>query len=303
MLFSAEHTVDITRARLQKLNHPTCRQKTVSVDVLRLDEIHPVVSGNKWFKLKYHLAEAINNNKKGILTFGGAWSNHLHAAAYLCRECSIQSVGIIRGEEPKQLSQTLRDIKALGMQLRFTSRDEYAKLTSDEEFDEPGYQVVPEGGRSGNGVKGAAEIADLIPLNNYNYIVCATGTATMMAGLAKASLPGQTIIGISSLKIADRQHNDLVDLVKKYDEKSNAQIIYDYHFGGYGKSNPDLIAFMNDLFVEHQIPTDLIYTCKLLFGTLDLVSKDFFPHGSNICVIHSGGLQGNRSVPAGTLKY
>jgi 1-aminocyclopropane-1-carboxylate deaminase len=303
MFFSAEHIVDVTKARLQKLNHPICAQHNVATDVLRLDEIHTVISGNKWFKLKYHLTEAISKNKKGILTFGGAWSNHLHATAYLCKECSLESIGIIRGEEPKQLSQTLIDLKELGMQLRFTSRNEYAVLTSNEQYEEPGYHVVPEGGRSLNGVKGAAEIADLIPPNEYDYIMCSAGTATMMAGLAKASLPGQKVIGISILKMANQENNDLINLVRKYDTGNAAQIIYDYHFGGYGKSSPELIEFMNRLFIEHDLPTDLVYTSKLLFGTLDLIGKNFFPQGSNICIIHSGGLQGNRSIPPGVLKY
>lgn len=292
------------------------------IDVLRLDLIHPVISGNKWFKLKYHIQEAISQNKKGILTFGGAWSNHLVATALACRQANLESLGIIRGEKPAKLSATLQEVQDYGMQLQFVSREAYsneAAIIPGLQQQHPDFFIVPQGGQSHLGVLGAAEMLQLAPIESYSHISCATGTGTMLAGLVHAALPHQQIIGICTLKMPDGDNNSLNTFVKPYAAAqaplpaSSARrrrggfkkytVFYDYHFGGYARKTGELLHFMNSIYQKHELPTDFVYTGKLLFGLMHLVQNDHFQPGSRILMVHSGGLQGNRSLPAGTLTF
>jgi D-cysteine desulfhydrase len=277
----------------------------VTVEVLRLDRIHPVISGNKWFKLKYHLQEAVQHNKKGILTFGGAWSNHLVATALACQQAGLASIGIIRGEQPAALSATLQEVQDYNMQLRFISRTAYsheAALLPELQSAYPDYYIVPQGGQSHLGVLGAAEILQLTQIKSYSHVSCATGTGTMLAGLVHAALPHQQVIGICSLKMPADDDNSLNSFVKPYAaNEKHFTIFYDYHFGGYARKTGELIRFMNTIYQEHELPTDFVYTGKLLFGIIQLVQTRYFQSGSRILIVHSGGLQGNRSLPEGTL--
>lgn len=296
------------------------------IAILRLDRIHPVISGNKWFKLKYHLQAAIQQNKKGILTFGGAWSNHLVATALACRQAGLNSIGIIRGEQPAKLSATLQEVLEYGMELRFISREAYSNETAiipGLQQQHPDFFIVPQGGQSHLGVLGAAEILQLAePIKSYSHISCATGTGTMLAGLVHAALPHQQIIGICTLKMPDGDNNSLNTFVKPYAAaplpisplKGGGEflidrpvkkytIFYDYHFGGYARKTGELLHFMNSIYQKHELPTDFVYTGKLLFGLMHLVQNDYFEPGSRILMVHSGGLQGNRSLPAGTLTF
>lgn len=274
--------------------------------MLRLDLIHPVVSGNKWFKLKYHLQQALQEKRKGIITFGGAFSNHLVAAAWAAKEAGLSSIGVIRGEEPKIFSPALNDMQRYDMQLRFVSRqaftDEQKLATSlREEF--PGHFIIPQGGQSDYGVRGAAEILQLVSLPRYSHIACAIGTGTMMAGIVKESLPHQEVIGISSLKTENPKNNSISPFIEKYSSKKNWKIFFEYHFGGYAKHSPGLIRFMNEWYDKNHIPTDFVYTAKLFFAINELVGRDYFSTGSKILLVHSGGLQGNRSLAPGTLTF
>lgn len=290
------------------------------IDVLRLDLIHPVISGNKWFKLKYHIQEAISQNKKGILTFGGAWSNHLVATALACRQANLESIGIIRGEKPAKLSSTLQEVQDYGMQLQFVSREAYsneAAIIPGLQQQHPDFFIVPQGGQSHLGVLGAAEMLQLAPIESYSHISCATGTGTMLAGLVHAALPHQQIIGICTLKMPDGDNNSLNTFVKPYAAAQaplpaasrrrggfkKYTVFYDYHFGGYARKTGELLHFMNSIYQKHELPTDFVYTGKLLFGLMHLVQNDHFQPGSRILMVHSGGLQGNRSLPAGTLTF
>lgn len=284
--------VDLSKAIIHPLPDERLQKQGITMEVLRLDRIHPVVSGNKWFKLKYHLQEAIQQHKKGIITFGGAWSNHLVATAFACQQAGLACMGIVRGEELP--TATLQDARRYGMQLQFVPRHyQYEQEHTD-------YLVVPMGGQNNLGVAGAAEILQTIDRSSYTHIACAMGTGTMMAGLVKASDPHQQVLGISSLKLP-AGNNTLHDLVVQ--QGTNFNICYDYHFGGYARKTNELISFMNDLYTRHQLPTDFVYTGKLLFGLFHLASKGYFGGGSRILVIHSGGLQGNRSLPPGTLTF
>ena len=275
---------------------------SVQLDVLRLDKIHPVVSGNKWFKLKYYLQQAADNEYNCIATFGGAFSNHILAAAYACNREGIKCTGFIRGERPQYYSDTLLEAQALNMQLEFVSRTAFADKQSVVQAN-PGMYFIPEGGYGKTGARGAAEIMQLVRgLSSYNYIVCATGTGTMLAGIANAALPNQQCIGISVLKNDLSRKNETLALVEEQ-AAGLIRIMHDYHFGGYAKYTPELIEFMNAQWQEHNLPLDFVYTAKALYGVYDMAAKNYFPSHSKILFVHSGGLQGNRSFKKGTLLF
>ena len=289
--------VDLSKAVIQSLPDEAAHTHHIIIDVLRLDRIHPIISGNKWFKLKYHLQDAMQQGKKGIVTFGGAWSNHLVATAFACRQAGLHATGIVRGEEPAQLSATLQDAKEYGMQLQFVSRTAFMDQQQGDDY------IIPMGGQSHYGIQGAAEILSLVSYEHYTHIACAAGTGTMLAGLVQAALPHQQVIGISSLKMTAGVDNTLHRFVTQQTGKDNFKLFFDYHFGGYARKTHALIQFMNDLYEQYALPTDFVYTGKLLFGIKQLLSTNYFAPGSRILVVHSGGLQGNRSLPAGTLTF
>jgi 1-aminocyclopropane-1-carboxylate deaminase len=275
-----------------------------TVDVLRLDEIHPVVSGNKWFKLKNYLQDAVEGNKKAILTFGGPYSNHIVATAAASQYSNLKSIGIIRGERPKNLSHTLQQALSYKMELYFISRSDYkAKsipVKALANLHPGGIYIVDEGGYGKLGMTGAMEILQELNNNDYTHILAAVGTGTMLSGLIAAAHPGQSIIGIPVLKddSIEIKINTLLP-----GEKQDFQLLYDYHFGGYAKTSPELIQFMNKWYQQTGIPTDFVYTGKLFYAANDLLKKDFFSKESKILIIHSGGLQGNLSLPKGTLIF
>ena len=298
--------IDTDRVVLQSLALPAAGSRNIRIDVLRLDLLHPVISGNKWFKLKYHLQKAKQLQKKGILSFGGAWSNHLVATAASAQLAGLSAIGIVRGEAPPQLSPTLLDAQHYGMHLQFIPRTQYADertIVNGMTEKYPEYLVVPAGGQSDLGVRGAAEILSLVSKNDYTHIAAAAGTGTMLAGLLHTSQPDQVVLGFSSLKISDPDNNTLISFVRQYSDHAGLQMIYQYHFGGYARMNDTLLNFMNDLYEQYQLPTDLVYTGKLFYGISDLVANNFFPMNSRLLVVHSGGLQGNRSVKPGILRF
>lgn len=298
--------IDISKAVIQPLHDAALSSYGIAADVLRLDAIHPVVSGNKWFKLKYHLQQAIAANRKGLVTFGGAWSNHLVATAYACRQSSLPCIGIVRGEAPPVPSVTLQDATSYGMQLRFVSRKTFAsqeQLHHALQAEYPDHLIVPQGGQSAYGVQGAAEILQLVSPYRYSHILCAAGTGTMLAGLVQASLPHQHVIGISVLKLPEAESNSIVEWVKQNTQKRNFSVLLHYHFGGYARSKEELIRLMNEVYQKHQVPTDFVYTGKLFAAFADLARQQYFPRGSHVLLVHSGGLQGNRSLAPGILTF
>jgi 1-aminocyclopropane-1-carboxylate deaminase/D-cysteine desulfhydrase-like pyridoxal-dependent ACC family enzyme len=269
-------------------------QFKISVDVVRLDKIHPVVSGNKWFKLKYYLQQAQDQNA-AVATFGGAFSNHIVATAYSCHQLKIKCAGFIRGEEPELYSPALTDAKAWNMQLHFMSRKGYRDKQSVIAAN-PSLFFIPEGGYGMEGAKGAAEIADLVPeFLKYRYIVGAVGTGTMMAGMANASLAHQQCVGISVMKNNYSLREETLALIHE-NARQRFSLHHDYHFGGYAKYTEGLIVFINKMWRENQLPLDFVYTAKALYAVYDLASKNYFEPSSKILFIHSGGLQGNRSL-------
>lgn len=255
---------------------------------------HAFISGNKLNKLKYNIEEAKKQKKKILLTFGGAFSNHIAAVAAVGKEFGFETIGVIRGEELKAKineNPTLSFANNLGMQFEFVSREAYRNKTDDdfienlkEQFGD--FYLIPEGGTNSLAVKGCEEILtkeDVV----YDYICCPVGTGGTIAGIINASFQHQKILGFPALK-----GDFLQEEITKFTTKTNWQLIADYHFGGYAKVNADLIRFINTFKKDNNIPLDPVYTGKMLFAIHDLIGKGFFPKHAKILVIHTGGLQG-----------
>jgi 1-aminocyclopropane-1-carboxylate deaminase len=300
--------IDPTLTKPDKLDLPELRRHGLAIDVLRLDKIHPVISGNKWFKLKEHLQIACAGNFRRIVTFGGAWSNHIVATAYAARSAGFGATGIIRGEEHAYSSDALQAAAGYGMNLQFISRKEYGRRDEPDFLerlaaDFPDAYIIPEGGAGHPGIKGSGEIGQWIEMSRYSHIVCAIGTGTMFLGLASASLPGQNTIGIPVLKGLRNFLSGCEKWLPDPAKLARCSIRDDYHFGGYARKSEALLDFMRRFHTNTGIPTDFVYTGKLCYAALDMVDKGFFPRGSQILLIHSGGLQGNRSLPEGVLNF
>ncbi|WP_347456576.1 pyridoxal-phosphate dependent enzyme [Acinetobacter thermotolerans] len=277
----------------QKIIDQTVIIHGIPVTIRRLELVHPQISGNKFFKLKYNFLEARRLGYQKLLTFGGAYSNHIAATAFAAHQFGFASVGIIRGEElkDKPLNPTLQIAQDFGMQLHFVSREEYRHKQKPEFLAElqqqfPDHYVIPEGGTNSLAIQGCKEI--LKPTDaEFDVICCAVGTGGTITGLIKVSQGHQQILGFSALK-----GSFLNEDVAKLTSKRNWQIIDDYCCGGYAKTTPELIQFIQDFEAEHGIPLEQVYTGKMLLGLTDLIQKGHFPVGSKILVIHTGGLQG-----------
>ena len=276
------------------------KNSSISITVKREDLIHPFISGNKYRKLKYNIEEAKRVNAASLLTFGGAFSNHIAAVAYAGKEYGLKTIGIIRGEElglKPDLNPTLKFAETCGMNLKFVSREDYRKK-ADTNFidglrsDLGDFYLLPEGGTNDLAVKGCEEILQPDDFN-FNYVCCAVGTGGTISGLINASKIHQKILGFPALK-GDFLQGD----IRKFANQENWKLITDYHFGGYGKIKPELISFINKFKADYNIPLDPIYTGKMMFGLFDLIEKGFFPKDSQILVIHTGGLQGITGVNA-----
>ncbi len=293
--------ISIGKITIDKISLPGSEENNISLSVLRLDKIHPVVSGNKWFKLRYYIDEALFLGKKTIVTFGGAWSNHIIATAAACKMQGLSSIGIIRGEKPAILSATLLDANRMGMTLHFISRKDYTEKTIPPGFSKEEYYFINEGGYGKTGAGGAATITQHFKQEDYTHICCAVGTGTMMAGLINSGLPHQKFTGISVMK-----NNTALDAAIRsllHDRNRPFDLLHDYHFGGYAKTNVALIHFMNEFYTRSGIPSDIVYTGKLFYAAADLVRKNYFPPASRVLLIHSGGLQGNASLHKNTLIF
>ncbi|MDO5968424.1 pyridoxal-phosphate dependent enzyme [Flavivirga aquimarina] len=292
MIFKFGHSIN------QQINLPD--NKGVELFIKREDEIHPFISGNKYRKLKYNLLEAKKEGFKTLLTFGGAFSNHIAAVASAGNLLGFKTIGVIRGEELEDKifdNDTLSFAKQNGMQFKFVSRDAYRDKTSEtflkmlkETFDD--FYLIPEGGTNALAIKGCEEIlteADSV----YDYICCAVGTGGTISGLINCLKPGQQVLGFPALK-GDFLQQD----ISKFATNTCWGLITDYHFGGYAKINEELVAFINQFKKLNNIPLDPVYTGKMMFGILDLIDKGYFKKDSKILAIHTGGLQGIKGMNA-----
>jgi 1-aminocyclopropane-1-carboxylate deaminase len=296
-------TNDIT---IDVLHHPLFEKKNIQVSVLRLDKIHPLVSGNKLYKLHFFLQNALQSSHKTIVTFGGAYSNHLVATAYACNALGLKSIGIVRGEKTNPLNHTLQKCVDNNMQLHFIDRSTYALLYADTNFLKTTFgdaEIIAEGGYNPLGAKGAAMIMNEVEENNFTHIVCPVGTATTIAGLLLSAKPHQTVVGIQVLKGVTDTEKRIHYLTGQSQLTQQLKLIEEYHFGGYAKKTAPLISFMNTIWQQHHLPTDFVYTAKMFYALLQQIEMDDFIEGSNIICIHTGGLQGNLSLAKNTLLY
>ncbi len=263
--------------------------------MLRLDTIDLYAGGNKLFKLKYNLEEAQKQDFKKILTFGGAWSNHLAAAAFMNND-PLPIIAVVRGEEPKAYSDTLKYCEEKGVELHFVSRSDYRNKTNENFIQElknkfGEFYLLPEGGSNALAVKGCKEISNYIPID-FDYVCTPVGSGGTIAGITSALKPYQQALGFSVLKGADYLYDEVRNLINDT-EKTNFKIVTDYHFGGYAKTNTELLSFKSNFEKEFNIPLDYVYTAKMMFGIFDMIKNDSFKEDSTIVVIHTGGLQGN----------
>lgn len=278
----------------------------VAFAVARLDQIHPALSGNKLFKLWYYLEQYRLGSYKGILTFGGAYSNHLLATAYAARALGIPCVGIVRGETPRVPGPTLEDCARWGMELRYVSREEYRGMTAGAAAHGApagpgGYLVIPEGGSGETGIRGAALILPKIEdIATFTHIVCAVGTGTTLQGLDRGLLPGQYALGIPVIGVPPAEQGPYLDSLGCSPQTT---VHFGYAFGGYGRRTEELIGFMRSFYAMEGVPTDFVYTAKAAFALRDLATQGYFGTGSRVLLLHTGGLQGNRSLPAGLFEY
>ena len=280
---------------------------TIESSILRLDKLHPIVSGNKWFKLRYYIEDALAHNASTIASFGGPYSNHLVALAYAAKENNIKSIGYVRATKEDAITPSLKEAQAYGMQLEFMGRTHFQTIKNDllktnqhSSIDNYSSYFIDEGGYGTIGAKGAATILNE-HCKDYTTIIAAVGTGTMLAGLINAAEAHQDIIGIPVLKNEASIESEIKNLLK--DNNKPFTLLHSFHQGGYAKTNPALFDFMNQLWTLEKIPTDIVYTGKLLWAVDSLLKDNYFKEGSKILVIHSGGLQGNRSLPTGTLLY
>lgn len=270
----------------------------ITLHIKREDLIHPFISGNKFRKLKYNLLKAKEDKKTKLLTFGGAFSNHIAAVAYSGKKNNFETIGIIRGNElESQIHEnpTLKFAQECGMKFHFVTREEYKNKTANTFIEKlkdnfGDFYLIPEGGANLLAVKGCEEILTLHDMQ-YSHLCCSIGTAGTISGLINSSNRNQKIIGFPSLK-----GDFLSEDIRKFAKNTNWELINDYHFGGYGKINEELVSFINDFFHQTKIPLDPIYTGKMMYGILDLIKKGYFPNGSKILAIHTGGLQGIKGM-------
>jgi 1-aminocyclopropane-1-carboxylate deaminase len=289
--------IDESLVIIHPLNRDWYQNKVSELDMLRLDKLHPVVSGNKWYKLRLNMKHAIEAGYKTIITPGGGYSNHLVAAAFAAKMFGIKAIGVVRGKYDK-LTPTLETCRSYGMELIFVTQEDYknrhepkwaSKLVSH--FDE--IFMIPEGGANEWGRTGAGLITRFIN-ESYTHIAVSVGTGTTLIGLRNKLVNNQQLLGFAPMKEGAYLKTYIKEHVKK---AANSWQLYDkWHFGGFGKWNAELIDFMKDFYAENNIPLDVVYTSKMMFGIREMLAADLFAKEDKILCIHTGGLQGNISV-------
>jgi 1-aminocyclopropane-1-carboxylate deaminase len=285
---------------IQELTSDLLSKQRVRLLIKREDLNHPSVSGNKWWKLKYNLEEAMHLGHETLLTFGGAYSNHIFATAAAGKELRLKTIGIIRGEETLPLNHTLAFAESCGMKLHYVSREAYRKKSEPDfikqlhnQFGD--FYLIPEGGTNELAVKGCAEFATQLNQEvDFDYVCLPVGTGGTMAGIISGIRPSAEVIGFSVLKGGEFLREEITVLLQNFSEQDYGkwQMETSYHQGGYGKSTPALNDFIAQMKREHDLPLDFVYTAKMVMGVFDLISKGRFERGSTILLLHTGGLQG-----------
>ena len=282
----------------QQIQHPLLEQQQVALWIKREDLLHPIISGNKFRKLKYNIKDALALGQKTILTFGGAYSNHIVATACAAKEAGLKAIGVIRGEELKEkwkTNPTLVQAASYGMQFLFVTREAYRLKTEADyilklknEFGD--FYHIPEGGTNALAVKGCEEILTEED-KQFDIITCAVGTGGTVAGLINSSTKNQKVLAYPALK-----GDFLKAEIDKFAINDQWQLVTDYHFGGYAKVTESLVRFINEFKRDTGIPLDPIYTGKMLFGLWQSIAQGSFAKGTKILAIHTGGLQGIKGM-------
>lgn len=268
--------------------------------IARLDKIHPVVSGNKLYKLKHFIAATLAGKKKGLITMGGAWSNHLAATAVAAADHGIESIGLVRGEINDPNNAVLEICRANGMKLIAIERDQFTENSSQIKAmlsSYPHFYFIPMGGNDSLGEKGCTEILSSIPhAETYTHIFCAIGTGTTFRGIAASAAAEQTVIGVPVLKIQKSEEAAFIQLHTQATGDCTKQVLFGYARKGYGRSDEALLSFIQAFYQKTGIPTDMVYTGKLMMALNELLKNNLLPENSRALVIHTGGLLGNRSL-------
>ena len=294
---------------LEEVKDPLLNERKISLLIKREDLNHRDLSGNKWHKLKYNLQEARKQGKNTLLTFGGAYSNHIYATAAAGKIFNLKTIGIIRGEEHLPLNPTLSFAKDNGMKLYYLDRTSYKQKNSPEIINQlqekfGSFYLLPEGGTNEFAVKGCSEIISKINID-FNYVCCPCGTGGTLAGLISGLNGKNFALGFAVLKGASFLKENVQSLLQNSNNNSlqNWDINLDYHFGGYARMDSDLLDFVKRFTSLTKIPLEPIYTGKMLFGIYDLAAKGFFKEGSLIIAIHTGGLQGLKGLSGRMKNY
>ncbi|UZE97447.1 1-aminocyclopropane-1-carboxylate deaminase/D-cysteine desulfhydrase [Alkalimarinus alittae] len=288
----------------------------VELWVARLDLVDPLISGNKWFKLKYNLLQALDQGATHVVSFGGAYSNHLHALAAACHRLGLKSTAVIRGELVSPYNATLQDCELWGMSFLPVSRIEYREKTSPKFLqslhDQLGeFYLVPEGGSNTLAVQGMSEVASAVlgRLQWCDYLCCAVGSGGTLSGLIAGADSAVSCLGYSALKGGQYLEDDIKVLINQYqlshgytsDELNNKEapmfeMVHDYHFGGFAKVRPELLSFIAWFEGRFEIPLEQVYTAKMFYGIFDQIKMGYFNRGQRIVAVHTGGLQGRRGL-------
>jgi len=285
---------------LTKIDDPLLDRYEIELWMKRDDLLHPIISGNKWRKLKYGLDHALSSGADTIISMGGAYSNHLHALAYAGKVAGLKTIGFIRGEQPGALTQTLSDMQNWGMELKFVSRSDYRLLRQYKGCHalpglRPQQYWLPEGGAQSLALKGVVELVNEIDVL-YDILCAPCGTGTTLAGIIDAVPEQISVMGFAALKNAGFLLSDVESLLPR--PCTNWQINLNYHFGGFAKTNSELMAFITDFEYRTGIPLEPVYTGKMMYALYDLIAKPSFKQGQRIIAVHTGGLQGKRGFSA-----
>ena len=290
-----------TKATISSLNY--FASQGYSVDMLRLDLVHPIVSGNKWYKLKEYLLQAKEQKADTLASFGGPYSNHIVALAYAGHYLGLKTIGYIRTNADEPITPSLQEAIGYGMQLIYLGRTHFQEKKNEllKNQDSSSPYFIDEGGYGKLGCQGFASIQEEVTLNHYDYMIAAVGTGTMLSGLISISNPDQQIIGIPVLKNEETIYSEINAILP--DTRMPYTLLHQFHQGGYAKTTQEQIDCMNQFWKNTGIPTDIVYTGKLVTAFDQLLQEKYFKKDASILLIHSGGLQGNRSVKPGLLLY
>lgn len=287
--------------------------KNIQLNILRLDILEPEIQGNKYFKLKYNIAKAKEENKTTLLTFGGEYSNHIHATAIAGKQKGFHTIGIIRADKQTELTFTLKDATKNSMKLFYLNRTDFRiarklvneneldafvgiLLKNDIEIDITKTYIIPEGGTNALALKGTAEILDFAKTKDYKTVCCAIGTAGTIAGIIKSIDKNKKILGFPALK-GNFFEKDINRLLNDTNQATytNWKLNHDYHFKGFGAFNEALIDFVNWFYQDYNIPLCTLYTGKMFYGIFDLIDKGLLTNDDKLLVIHTGGIQGRQA--------